>query len=92
MFVNGDFAFGKAAAELRRLDLKNKVVPAHGIIASHGSLFFDREDKLEASAAIRDEGRVLLSRWLDQRFAVPGQEGFEDVAISIRDGFDAVKF
>ena len=40
-FVDGDFAFGKAASELRRLDLENQVIPVQRIIAIHGPLLFD---------------------------------------------------
>ena len=91
-FVDSDFAVGKAASELGRLDLENKIIPAQGIITSNGSLLFDWKDKLEVLTTIRDKGGVLLSRRLDERFAVPGQERFEDVTIGIGNSFDAVEF
>ena len=92
MLVDIDLAFGETAAELRRLDLENQVIPPHGIIASDGSLFFDGEDKLEVSASVRDKGRAFLGCRLDERLAVPGQERFEDITIGIGNGSDAVKF
>jgi hypothetical protein len=39
--VDVDVAFGKAETEFGRLDLKDKIVPAHGVVMGNGSLLFD---------------------------------------------------
>ena len=91
-FMDDDVALGEAAAEFRGLDLKDEIIPAYGVVASDGSLFFDRKDEVKVFAAKRSESGSLLRRIFDKELSVIGQKGFEDVTVGIRKGFDAVKF
>ena len=92
MFMDRDFAFGKRDSEFRRLDLKDSVVPVDGVVASDGTLLFDRKDEIKVFAAVRGKGRSFLFRGFYKRRPVLWQKGLEDVAIGVGNGFDAVEF
>jgi len=92
MLMDRDFAFGKRDPEFRGLDLKDPVVPLDGVVASDGTLFFEREDQVEAFTTMRDKGRSLLFRRFYERCPVLREKGLKDIAIGIRNGFDAMEF
>lgn len=92
MLVDGDLALGKRASELRRLELEGEIIPAQGVVGGHGPLLFDRKDEVQIPAAVGSKGRAFLGRGFEEKFSVLGQKGFKDVAIRVRDRFDAVKF
>ena len=92
MFMDSDFTFSKGTTEFRRLDLKDEVVPMHGVVASDGTLLFYREDEIKVFAAVRGKGRSFLFRGFYKRRPVLWQKGLENVAIGVGNGFDAVEF